>query len=1136
MCIKVVAFHECQKSCGTGKDLGLEHSVNSCGGKDDVSQQFQSGIPSVKSSGASCTGCCASDLPEINDGDLETNVKDPDNRSCQDLSNDNAKFNLKATKIDPVHYFSCRVSQSCGGKSSPEPRFSACQAGCCKNEPDEIKKQPALSGKCSKGPRDLASQEKCCGFDAAKREEQHCVQKTNTTCSDACCTHSEQSTADSKSLTSAKGKDECEISGQSISRACQSHLESAFKKYASYLEIGRCICRSVLGPQEICCSQERRKSALQNEANSRYFKISGDRPSPQMAAKCASKPTGISTSVPVARPDGYPFESDHEGGCAVTNQLQDVEKAERSTATHVSINISGMTCTSCAKKGMNILNQMQGVMHPQINFITSSGEFDIGSQVEAYQIISQFERETGFKCNQIMQDNQEIGFLMSKSEAQQLKARMPVGVHSISKANSTSYRVKFDPTLISARTVLSLVPSEKLAPPRNDGILASDRKRLHQMMWSTALAATLTVPVVVLGWSHTSVPYSTRSVVSFVLATCVQAIAVPEFYVGALKSAIYSRVIEMDMLVVMSITAAYGYSVIAFALTHDGYALEQKEFFETSTLLITLVLAGRLVSVLARMRAINAVSVKSLQAESALLVNQVREACELDARLLQYDDSILVPPHTRVVTDGKIISGFGDIDESMVTGESIPTAKGPGDPVIAGTINGSSPLTIRLTRLPGKNSITDIADLVQNALNTKPRTQELADMVASWFVPTVVAISIVVFVIWLLIALKIQKKDGGGSVGLALTYGIAVLAISCPCALGLAVPMVLIIAGGIAAKSGIIIKHATATERAYRTTDVVFDKTGTLTTGLLEVVEEYYGPILQPNKAKALVLSTVRDNGHPVSSAVAEWLKGEKETPALENIQSISGAGLQAVWKGKVVKAGNPYWLGIDTHTEIAQFIQRGMTILGITLGPDLVAAYGLKSTLRSEAPAVIHELSRREITCHIVSGDGPRAVEDVALALGINEATTASRQTPSNKRAYVQNLLNDQHKTILFCGDGTNDAIAIAQAHIGVQIGSSSASHLSRDIASVVLTGLDGIPLLLDLSKSAVLRIRLNFIWAGVYNFFAILLAAGAFVNARVSPAYAGLGEVVSVLPVVLVAVSLMGFSYKRAGIKGRR
>ena len=1107
-----------------GKCFGPEHSVSSYGGENEIPQQKKSGVQSVKPDHTSGIGCCTSDLLKMNAGGLETDAKSSDNRISHSPSNGNAKVNLNQTGRDSTRNLSCRLPEPCDGQRSPEERDSACQDGCCQNDPNKSENQSDPSGKCSKELQDFAAPEKCGGTDATEGEERPCVPKTSTACFDSCCTSDKQLMEHRGSLTSNDMTDECNESGRGISGACQSHLESAFEKYTSYLKSGLCICRSALGSQEICCSRERRRIALRSKANGRGSKKSGNRSLGQMGAKCASVTTEISTSVPVVMTDRYPSRSDDRNGGTVTKRFKDVEKGESGNSTYVSMNISGMTCTSCAKKGINILNRIPGVAHPHVNFITSSGDFDIDPKLDAHQVISQFEHESGFKCIRVIQDNQALEVIMSKSEAQQLEAQMPIGVDSISKADKDSYSVKFDPAIIGARSVLSLFPSKQLAPPRNDGTLAGDRKRLHQMAWSTALAAVLTIPVVVLAWSHTPVPYSKRSIVSLVLATFVQAIAVPEFYVGALKSAIFSKVIEMDMLVVMSTTAAYGYSVIAFALTHDGYTLEQKEFFETSTLLITLVLAGRLVSVIARLRAVNAVSVKSLQGETALLVKNAGESSELDARLLQYDDNILVPSYARVVTDGEVISGSSAIDESMVTGESIPITKGPGDPVIAGTINGSSPLTIRLTRLPGKNSITDIANLVESALNAKPQTQELADMIASWFVPAVVAISIFVFVIWFIVALKIQNKNGGGSVGLAITYGIAVLAISCPCALGLAVPLVLIIAGGVAAKSGVVIKHATAIERAYRTTDVVFDKTGTLTTGVLEVFEEYYGPFLQPTEAKALVLSVVKDNGHPVSSAVAKRLVDEQATLALEEMQSIPGAGLQALWDGKVVKAGNPYWLGIDTRPEIDNLIKRGMTILGITVGSNLVAAYGLKSTLRPEAQAVIHKLLQRKITCHIVSGDGARVVQDIAQSVGVSEEHIASRQTPANKQEYVKNLIN-QGKRVLFCGDGTNDAVAIAQAHIGVQIG--SASDVTRATANVVLVGggLDGILVLLDISRRSFLRICINFAWSGIYNFFAILLAAGAFVKARVPPAYAGLGEIVSVLPVIVVAMSLAGF-----------
>ncbi|KAL8995271.1 MAG: hypothetical protein Q9169_004944 [Polycauliona sp. 2 TL-2023] len=936
--------------------------------------------------------------------------------------------------------------------------------------------------------------------------------------STGCCTKDEEPTECQTSTCGDKLKDDsCSSSGRSSMQACPSHLDAAFKKYASYIHIGRCICRTVLASAETCCSREKRRQFLRStkpEVDSAERQEHPRENTEYTVPPDKTIPTVQCSSAAQARYDGT--------RATRRESPADIEMGSN-LAARVAISISGMTCTSCSKKGMNVLSRIPGVASPSINFVAGTGEFGLEPRSDLKEVISQFERETGFKCSQIVRENQCLDLIMSESEAKGLEDRLLTGLLSISKVDKQTFSVNYDPRLIGARSLLALVPLGSLAAPRGDSRLASGKKRLHRMIWSTVVAAVFTIPVVILAWSDNPIPYQRQSIISLVLATCVQAIAIPEFYIGALKSLIFSRVLEMDMLVVISITAAYGYSVVAFALKHRGYILEQGEFFETSTLLITLVLVGRLLSAIARTKALSAVSMQSLQAEVALLVDKSGQSSELDVRLLEYGDTFIVRPHARIVTDGEVVSGSSAVDESMITGEAVPILKTLGDAVIAGTMNGSSPLTIRLTRLPGQNSITEIANLVECALGSKPRVQDLADEVASWFVPAVVGISLVVFAIWTVVAFKVRKQMAGGSIGLAITYGIAVLAVSCPCAIGLAVPMVLIIAGGVAAKSGIIIKQASATERAYRTTDVVFDKTGTLTTGSLEIVEEaYYDTCMQTAQIKSLVFALLRDSDHPVSSAVVNHLQDRMDTTvSLQGIQSVPGAGLKATWNADGVKAGNPFWLGIDACPEIGGLMERGMTVLGVMLNLDLIAVYGFKSTLRPEATAVIQDLHQRQVRCHILSGDGHKAVEDVARLLGIEQHRTAARQTPSGKAIYIKELIG-QGKAVLFCGDGTNDAAAVAQAHTGVQIGSTS--DITKATADVVLTGgLEGIPALLAISRQAFVRIVFNFVWSGVYNTVAILLAAGAFVKARIPPAYAGLGEIVSVLPVILVTMTMM-------------
>lgn len=642
------------------------------------------------------------------------------------------------------------------------------------------------------------------------------------------------------------------------------------------------------------------------------------------------------------------------------------------------------------------------------------------------------------------------------------------------------------------------------------------------MTLSFVVSALFTIPIVVLSWSDNPVSRQTREIISLVLATLAQAIAVPVFYVGAVKSLLFSHVIEMDMLVVISITAAYLYSVVAFALYEAGISVEEAAFFETSTLLITLVLLGRLAAAYARVRAVSAVSLRSLQAETTQIVRRNNQIQKMDARLLQFGDLIQIPPHSRIVTDGDIVSGISAVDESMLTGESNPVPKQVEDSVIAGTVNGSGVLTVRLTRLPGANSITDIANLVENALGAKPRIQDLADKVASWFIPSVVAIALITFIVWVIVALKVRNENVGGAIGTAITYGIAVLAISCPCALGLAVPMVLVIAGGVAAQVGVVIKEADAIKRGYKTSDVVFDKTGTLTKGDLAVAHKTVPPVhgITEEEALALTSTLVDGNSHPVSMAITAYIK-EHDRLDITDVNFVPGAGIEAKWNSFSVKAGNPYWTSSDDHPGVREIIEAGMTAFCVTVGGSLVLAFGLTSTIRDEAAYVIETLQRKKIRCHIVSGDTERTVHNIASRVGINIENAAWRHSPAQKMEYVKRQQSDG-RIVLFCGDGTNDAVAIAQANVGVQMG--VASDVTNVVCDVTLLGgLEGVLALLGLSKRAFARITLNFVWTAVYNVFAILLASGAFVKFRIPPAYAGLGELVSVLPVVAAAATLL-------------
>jgi heavy metal translocating P-type ATPase len=603
------------------------------------------------------------------------------------------------------------------------------------------------------------------------------------------------------------------------------------------------------------------------------------------------------------------------------------------------------------------------------------------------------------------------------------------------------------------------------------------------------------------------------------------------FYAKALKALIFSHMIEMDLLIVLSTSVAFAYSVIAYGYLAAGNPLSTGQFFETSTLLVTLIMVGRYVSVWARQKAIESISSTSIQNPTALLVDpKSHDEVEIDARLLQYYDTFKVLPETSVVTDGVVITGETEIDESLITGEARLVTKKPGMSVIAGSINHAGTLVVALSHLPHENTIQTIGSIVDEAKSSKPPIQEIADRVASIFVPTILAITVLIFGIWVAIGVLLQHRSAANASVSAMTYAISALIVSCPCAIGLAVPMVVAIAGGIAAKHGLILKSSETIEIARNVSHVVFDKTGTLTHGKLAVVEENYSSD-QSDILAPLIAGLTANSKHPVSVAMAAHMEafGVRAVP-LQNAVSVVGSGIEAVWNSRIIRAGNPHWLGVDSLPLIQRSLTQGLTMFCVTIDGDLVAAFGLKDSLRHDAVNVINQLKRRSVTISIVSGDNEEAVQSIAGLLGVPESHVRSRYTPSNKQEYVAEILRAEGSIVMFCGDGTNDAGALAQASIGMHINGGTGTDIAQTAADVinVRASLSGILILVDLSKAFHRCVMSNFLWSFMYNIIAILLAAGAFPNARILPQFAGLGEVVSVLPVIAIAMLLRLFRFE--------
>lgn len=794
-----------------------------------------------------------------------------------------------------------------------------------------------------------------------------------------------------------------------------------------------------------------------------------------------------------------------------------------------------MTCTGCETKLQRTLGSLRYVSRLQTSLVLARVELDINANLAtADDVVKHLHRTTEFKCEIVSNQGCSLDLICLGDPAALINGKWPDGVLDVRRLDKQTIRVDYDAKVIGARDLMGDEWSQslQLAPPCPDSSLAAGSRHVRNMSFLTLISAILTIPVLVMAWAPLPEREIAYGSASLALATIVQIVIAGPFYPKALKALVFSKVIEMDLLIVLSTSAAYIFSVVSFGFLVSGEPLSTGEFFETSTLLVTLIMVGRWVASLARQKAAESISIRSLQAPTAILIGDNAVEREIDARLLQFGDTFRVVPDSRIPTDGTVTSGSSEIDESMLTGEAHPVEKHAGSAVIAGTISGSGTLTARLTRLPGDNTITTIAGMVDEAKLSKPKIQEIADTVASYFVPVVVMLTIITFVIWVAIGVAVRHQSGSEATIEAITYAITVLIVSCPCAIGLAVPMVIVIASGVAAKRGVVFKTAGSIEVAYKTTDVVFDKTGTLTAGKLAVVREEY--VMDSTElTKALLLGLLGNIKHPISAAITTHLTSQG-TPALavSDANVVTGKGVQGTVDGKKLRAGNSRWLALSDDPRVRSMLSKGFSTFCFTIDDKLVAVFGLQDTLRPDAASAIDHLRRSGINVHILSGDDNGAVKEIASQLNVPEDTVRSRCSPADKQTYINSLLaapstapstgKARKPIVMFVGDGTNDAVALAQATIGVHV--SSGTDIAQSAADVILVrpSLSGVVTIINVSRKAIHRVAFNFGWSFVYNTFAVLLGAGAFVHARIPPEFAGLGELVSVLPVVLAAVLL--------------
>lgn len=644
-------------------------------------------------------------------------------------------------------------------------------------------------------------------------------------------------------------------------------------------------------------------------------------------------------------------------------------------------------------------------------------------------------------------------------------------------------------------------------------------KEISELKKELILGTIFAFPALIIGMFWMEFPV--REWVLFALATPVQFYVGRHFYWGA-WTALQNKTASMDTLIALGTSAAYFYSVA----TLFGFGDEQ--YFEVGAVLITLVILGKYLEALAKRKTSEAI--RKLMDLSPKMARVLRGKKEVEVPVSQVvlNDLIVVRPGERVPVDGVITEGQTSLDESMITGESIPAEKKKGDTVIGGTINLNGNITFKATGV-GKNTVlARIVQLVEDAQGSKADIQRFADQISAVFVPVVIAIALITFVGWLTL--------GQATLVFALVTSVSVLVIACPCALGLATPTAIMVGTGVGAEKGILIKGAEALETMHAIDTIVFDKTGTITQGKPQVTNVWMAPKLSEKDTFALLRGLEEKSEHPLALAVVQYVQAQKISPAkVESFKALFGKGVIGKVERSEYQLGNIRWMeeqgiSLREHEEkIAQWENEGKTVIVLSTRKKVMAILAIADVLKESARATITELTHMKKEIWMITGDNERTARAIAAQAGI--VHVFAHVLPEQKAEYVKKL-QVQGKKVAFVGDGINDAPALAQADLGIAMGSGT--DIAIEAGDIVL--MKGNPHdvvnALILGKATMNKIKQGMFWALVYNVLGIPIAAGLlypFTGWLLSPILAGGAMALSSVSVVTNALLLRGVKFKK-------
>ena len=727
----------------------------------------------------------------------------------------------------------------------------------------------------------------------------------------------------------------------------------------------------------------------------------------------------------------------------------------------VLLKIDGMTCSACSTGLEKYLNKQDGIKQATVNLIMNNANIEYDDRKLNLEQVEKFVEKAGF---------------------------LSLGIDNFEKEEKKKTNEKYKLLAITVISILVLYIS---------------------------MSHMVGLPVIPF---LNMMVYPVNYAISLFILTTIVLILGKDILRNGYKNLIH-KTPNMDTLVMIGVLASYIYSIYGTIQILKGHAMHVEElYYESSAVVIFFIEIGRYIENKNKDKTKEALQqLMTITPNNAVILKDGKEiTVTLDE--IQKGDIVICKPGEKIAVDGEVVEGTTHINESFITGESVPVKREKGSKVIAGSINYEGTIKYKAEKIGKESTVSEIVRLVTQATSTKAPIAKIADTISGYFVPVVLIIAFLAFGIWMLISKNFAT---------AINIFVSILVVACPCSLGLATPLAIVIASGNASKKGILVKTSETLENAHKVKTICFDKTGTLTKGELSIYKLYNYSNIDEKEILKIVASIENKSEHPIARAIVKKAQDEKiKLKEIKEFKAIPGFGVEAI-----IESGEKYLIGnkklmlennikIENEKDEQELVSDGNSILFVSSNNKIVALIGVKDILKENVKEVIKKLKQRKINLVMLTGDNEKTAEIIAKEIGIEKVI--SNVTPKEKAEQIKKLKEDG--IVMMCGDGINDSVSLVTADIGVSV--SSGTDIAMDSSQVVLMSdnLEKIDDLIDISKKTIRNIKQNLFWAFFYNICMIPIACGVLIPFGISmnPMIAAFAMTVSSLTVVLNALRL--------------